>query len=435
MISIITPCYFDEKKKLYWLDEMIESVKSQSFKEWEIILMDDQSPIPVPQFADSNIRTFRLVKNVGPGLARNTAVRLAQFDCILPVDADDILAEGALQSMWDEWSEDKTKVIYGDLQRMSENGEKGKAYNLPDYDFTKSLDFGGIMPVTCMHSKEAHNKAGGWKAELTDGIEDIEYWISCGKAGFCGKRINKIVLLYRKHDTSRTTNVKKSGIESALRNAIIKLHEDVYIRKEYPMGCCGGRSYTPPKVSNMPLPTALQGFADSELIWVQYVGKREASFGVVGKSTGTSYTIQGRNHRFQVHRSDASLFQRIARGKDFNVGVQAPEEYQPKEEKKLPEYQPPPPKVSTIERLDRQALQEQNIKPEPQQLSTQTSESHMDLSVLDLSENVQLVLEREAWSIEDLANAREGELRPYPGIGPVTEKEIIEKSKAFLADL
>jgi len=83
MISIITPAYIDTIEKLEWLNEMIASVKSQSITDWELIIMDDASPMPINLYdADERVRTLRMVNRTGPSLCRAS---LNQSKCLRPI--------------------------------------------------------------------------------------------------------------------------------------------------------------------------------------------------------------------------------------------------------------------------------------------------------------------------------------------------------------
>ncbi|MGH7273887.1 MAG: glycosyltransferase family 2 protein, partial [Nitrospiria bacterium] len=250
-LSIITPAFIDSQDRLNWFGETLDSVLTQGFTDWESIIIDDCSPTDLAglkrEFSDPRFRWFRTSQNSGPALCRNTAAALAESGALLPIDADDILAdENALAVLYDAWQSDKFRIVYGDLQRL-ENGERGKIYNLPEYTFNKALDTNGIMPVTALHSVECHVKAGGWKPELNYGLEDVEYWIAAGKAGFCGQKTHGVVLLYRRHETSRHARLKTERHETEMRNKIVDMHRDVY-EGRFPMGCCGGggSSYVPP---------------------------------------------------------------------------------------------------------------------------------------------------------------------------------------------
>lgn len=100
MISIIIPLYNKEPI----IERSISSVLSQSFADIELIIVDDGSTDSsvsiVNSIHDNRIRLIRQ-KNGGPGKARNTGVEHCHGDWILFLDADDELAEGALQHLYD----------------------------------------------------------------------------------------------------------------------------------------------------------------------------------------------------------------------------------------------------------------------------------------------------------------------------------------------
>jgi hypothetical protein len=362
MISILTPAYIDSLDKMDWLNEMIKSVKDQFFEEWELILIDDSSPLDIQlQETDKRVRRLRTSSRSGPALCRNTAARLARFDCLLPIDADDLLSKpDALATMYSAWKRDTSKVIYGDLQRYEQNQgqwQGTKIFDLPEYSFQKVMDLNGIIPVTAMHSFECHIKAGGWKPELEAGLEDVEYWISAGKAGYCGQHLSEVVLLYRKHDYSRHALLRgQTKRETEMRNIIRTLHTDVYGGK-YPMGCCGGggnKAWIPPDSNGsagVAAPSTLDQYASNEKVWVEYNGQREGGFGIIGQYTGIPYNIDGIGHKLEVHIHDLPKFKRSGRGLDFTIGVGMPRE-EPKIVVTEPTYQVPEPQTAQILRLD-----------------------------------------------------------------------------------
>lgn len=377
MISIITPAHIDSIEKLEWLNEMIKSVQAQSLTEWELILVDDASPITVTlQEPDNRIRYFRTTYRSGPSLTRNTAVALSRYDALLPVDADDILATpDTLKIMYNAWEKDKTKIVYGDIQRLELwDGvwRKGRVFELPEYTFAKIMDLGGIIPVTAMHSIDCHVKAGGWKANLEAGLEDVEYWISAGKAGFCGERIvnpgmggnktGEVILLYRKHENSRSTQLMQvNRRKGEMQNLIREMHSDVYEGK-FPMGCCGGgAAYIPPSTFTQQteaLPSRLDQYSTEQKVWVEYTGLRTGSFGVVGPFTNIAYNVDGLGHKLEVHINDLSIFRRRRGpngGEDFAIGVPPPNGFsqQPKQQNgTTPPFQAGQPAMAEILRLD-----------------------------------------------------------------------------------
>lgn len=449
-ISILTPAFIDTQDKLTWLREMLLSLKSQRFTDWEVLIVDDCSPLSLDplkaEFNEAHYRWLRTSQNSGPSSTRNTAAALAESDALLPVDADDMLAnEDTLGVMYQAWEADHNKVIYGDIQRI-EGGQKGRIIPLAEYTFQRSLDFNGIMPVTALHSKEAHIKAGGWKSDMIAGLEDVEYWIACGKAGFCGQRVPVTTLLYRKHEMSRSFNLRHiNRQETEMRNKILELHRDVY-EGRLPMGCCGGgSSYIPSQnisgsnggAQSQSISTPLTDFPDGQKQWIQYLGQREGSWGVVGEFTGIHYVVDGPGHKLEVHINDLPKFRRSGRGRDFAVGVPGPVEMTPviieiPAPAQNGRYQAPEPQLAQIERLDEVGARARGIESQPMPAVASNGQSTYDLSGLDLGEKVQQMLENESWTVEKLAQADPEELRAYPGIGPKIATVIVDKAKEYI---
>lgn len=89
-LSLLTTIYNGEE----FLEEMFESVFSQTFQEFEWIIVDDGSTDStwekLKQYNDKRIRMYRLPANKGVGFANKYALSLANGDYIAKVDADDI---------------------------------------------------------------------------------------------------------------------------------------------------------------------------------------------------------------------------------------------------------------------------------------------------------------------------------------------------------
>lgn len=99
MISIIIPLYNKEKTIL----QSIESVLSQSYRDIELIVVDDGSTdnsVSVVESIDDNRLRLITQENAGPSAARNTGAKEAKGDWIVFLDADDELCDDALKVMF-----------------------------------------------------------------------------------------------------------------------------------------------------------------------------------------------------------------------------------------------------------------------------------------------------------------------------------------------
>jgi len=91
-VSIITPCFNSEK----YISQTIQSVINQTHQNWELLLVDDcssdETVAILSSFAsqDERIKTFKLDKNSGAGVARNFAIQKASGEYIAFLDADDL---------------------------------------------------------------------------------------------------------------------------------------------------------------------------------------------------------------------------------------------------------------------------------------------------------------------------------------------------------
>ncbi|MHC4195393.1 MAG: glycosyltransferase [Planctomycetota bacterium] len=93
---------------------------------------------------DSRLRWIENATNYGPAMTRNTAVALAESQCLLPLDADDMLADNdVLEVMYDAWLMDQSKTIYGNVQLYKEVAsgiyERSKVHQLASYTFEGAL--------------------------------------------------------------------------------------------------------------------------------------------------------------------------------------------------------------------------------------------------------------------------------------------------------
>lgn len=100
IISIIVPVYKVEK----YLKRCIDSVLSQSYSNWEMILVDDGSPDKCPVICDefskwdSRIKVIHKI-NEGQAIARNVGLDIAKGDYVLFLDSDDYIHSDTLKDM------------------------------------------------------------------------------------------------------------------------------------------------------------------------------------------------------------------------------------------------------------------------------------------------------------------------------------------------
>lgn len=140
-LSIIIPVYNVEK----YISLCLESILKQSFKDYEIICVNDGSSdnsLSVLQnFKQKDNRITIIDKqNEGSGIARNTALAIAKGEYVYFVDGDDWLEDNALGKMILKADELNTDILtFGGLSYYETQGRKGgySADKLPKKYFNK----------------------------------------------------------------------------------------------------------------------------------------------------------------------------------------------------------------------------------------------------------------------------------------------------------
>lgn len=123
VISIIVPVFKVEK----YLSECVDSILTQSFRNFELLLVDDGSPDKCPQLCDNYAQqddriTVLHKKNGGQSSARNYALDRAKGKYIIFVDSDDKLAQNSLETLYNEITATNADIVLGKVIRFAENG-------------------------------------------------------------------------------------------------------------------------------------------------------------------------------------------------------------------------------------------------------------------------------------------------------------------------
>src|SRR5271157_4444878 len=87
LVSVIMPLY----NKRPYVERSIESISSQTYSNWELIIVDDGSTDGSADVVPRDDRRIKLLRqaNSGPGAARNRGTEMASGDYLAFIDADD----------------------------------------------------------------------------------------------------------------------------------------------------------------------------------------------------------------------------------------------------------------------------------------------------------------------------------------------------------
>lgn len=144
MVSIIVPVYNAEK----YLKSSINSILNQSFKDYEIILINDGSTDHSGEICTKysekycNIYTYH-IRNQGVSNARNEGIKKAKGKFIIFMDSDDELSDGYLEKLFFDFNE-KYDLLITDVRVMDEDKKVLKSLG-PSNNI--QLDYNGIKKI------------------------------------------------------------------------------------------------------------------------------------------------------------------------------------------------------------------------------------------------------------------------------------------------
>ena len=147
-VSIIMPCY----NAADYLLEAIESVRAQTFNDWELIICDDGSTdlsLKVAQSlakVDDRIIVLRNIGTKGAPGARNTCLSKAKGRYIAFLDADDLWLPEKLESQLRFMEVNNVSFVFGYCQNMSEQGDVLSTAKAPASISLQKLFFSNFIP-------------------------------------------------------------------------------------------------------------------------------------------------------------------------------------------------------------------------------------------------------------------------------------------------
>lgn len=209
-ISIITPCYNSEN----YLDEMISSVIAQTYKDWELIIVDDcsedKSTLIIDRFLikENRIKLIKLETRMGPALARNKAIEVAKGRYITFLDSDDYWDINFLQ-----YSIKKAKYypfVYSKYNRVGEKGDY-----IDTIPVVKKVNLDRILkgtPISCLSAFIDTSKFGKKYFSTKVLREDLGYWVHLLEDFKYAYGFNFCEANYRIHNTSSSKNKIKMSI-------------------------------------------------------------------------------------------------------------------------------------------------------------------------------------------------------------------------------
>lgn len=213
LVSIIVPAYRVAKL----VDDTINSVLAQTYKNWEMLIVDDCSPdntIEVVRRAaenDSRVRLIESVANGGPAKARNAAIQQAKGRWIAFLDSDDVWLPSKLEDSIEFAKSKGACLVFTGFRRMSfEGGAIGHYVSVPErLTYRQLLGNTAIATSTVLIDRAL----AGDIVMRSVFYDDFVCWLELLKKGHVAWGLNKDLMRYRVVANSVSRNKKRSAKE------------------------------------------------------------------------------------------------------------------------------------------------------------------------------------------------------------------------------
>lgn len=222
LVSIITPSYNSEK----FISETIESVRQQTYDNFEMIIVDDNSTdntiniVEQYQKIDFRIKLITLKINGGAGIARNEAIKFASGDFIAFLDSDDIWKQKKLERQISFMQDNQYYFTFTGYETITEddNNTKSVISVKSEITYKKALYKNPIGCLTAVYNAKA---LGKFYMPIIRKRQDYALWLKIlKKTNAYG--LNESLAIYR---------VRKESISSDKLN-LLKYEWKIYREEE-----------------------------------------------------------------------------------------------------------------------------------------------------------------------------------------------------------
>lgn len=203
VVSIIMPMH----NSSMYVGEAIESVIAQSFKEWELIIVDDMSTdisVDIAKTYENNDKRIHVLRNNRhtsmPSAPRNFGIQHAKGQYIAFLDSDDRWLPHKLEVQLSCFNDEKVAIVFSNYEKINEKGRRAKRIvKAPSYVQYKNL----------LYSNYIGNLTGIYDRKKVGTIllpevhhEDYALWLNILRKGFIAKNTETVEALYRVRENS-----------------------------------------------------------------------------------------------------------------------------------------------------------------------------------------------------------------------------------------
>ena len=211
LVSIIMPSY----NTAPYIAESIQSVIDQTYKDWELIIVDDCSTDNtdevITSLHDERIRYFKNKKNGGAAVSRNKALRKAKGKWIAFLDSDDLWNPKKLEKQIEFMKENGYDFSYTNYEEIDADGNKTGVRVTGPKKITKTGMYNYCWPG-CLTVMYDANEIGLIQIKDIKKNNDYAMWLKVCKKADC-YLLNEVLAQYRK---GRAGSVSTQSIKTMI---------------------------------------------------------------------------------------------------------------------------------------------------------------------------------------------------------------------------
>ncbi|MCL6272209.1 glycosyltransferase [Sansalvadorimonas sp. 2012CJ34-2] len=210
LVSVVITCY----NHVNYIADAVNSVLSQTYKNLELIVVDDGSTDGSSEVLDqlSQQAGFTVIhqKNAGVSAAMNKGLSLCSGEYIATLDSDDMFLADKLQKQVTYLENHKDVAICGGgMLIVDEDGTISAPKRFPP---ERMLDFEDVFcekqdiipSSSALVRREVFDKVGGYSSDVR--IQDLYFWLKVTAAGYQISALHDVLIYYRKHESNSSKN-------------------------------------------------------------------------------------------------------------------------------------------------------------------------------------------------------------------------------------